>query len=61
MNPTLHTLLQIIENFNPNEYFRTSYSVGAAAAHGDHIDKKIMDTTKQVPTTSVHKYLHEEK
>ena len=53
--------LRIIEHFSPNEYFFTSYSVGTAAALGDHIHKKIMDTTKQVPTTSVHKYLQEEK
>ena len=35
------TLLRIIEHFHPNEYFRTSYSVGTAAALGDHIHKKI--------------------
>ena len=57
-----HTLLRIIEHFSPKVYFRTSYPVGAVAALGDHIhNKKNMDITKQVPTTSVHKYLQEEK
>ena len=40
-NPTLRTLLRIIKNFNHNEYFRTSYSVGTAAALGDHIQNKL--------------------
>ena len=40
-NPTLHTLLRIIKNFNRNEYFRTSYSVGTAAALRDHIQNKL--------------------
>ena len=39
--PIAFTLLRIIEHFNPNEYFLSSYSVGTAAALGDHIHKKL--------------------